>query len=138
MKPRTISASLFTLTLGFGVLTPASPAHSVTSLVSVSDGQILDKGAAVTGTYTVSCQFFGESIHVHWTLRQKSGNTVAYSIFDDVFQCAGDGAPVTRTYNFQTFNKNFKPGPASITGFIRAEAGLGSYEQNAEEIALRR
>lgn len=38
----------------------------------------------------------------------------------------------------QTFNKNFKPGPASITGFIRAGAGLGSYEQNPEEIALRR
>lgn len=119
MKFKPLSAILLAMTLGVGALVTAAPAQAAASVTSVSNGTLVAKGVAVTGTYTVECQFFGENISVHMDLRQRAGGkTVTSSSFSDSFECEGNGVPVTRTYTFGSSSTAFKSGAATVTGRI--------------------
>lgn len=105
--------------LGFGGLALATPAQAAASVVSISDGQLAGKGTAVSGTYTVTCQFFDESVSINLELRQRAGGkTITTASFNDSFRCAGDGVPVTRQYVFANSSLTFKQGTATVAGNI--------------------
>lgn len=97
------------------------PAQAAASVTDVSDGVISGKGTVVTGTYTVSCDYYGENVYVNFDLRQRgSGKAVTSSGFSDSFQCEGNGIPVTRTYRFAGASTAYKSGVATVTGSITA------------------
>lgn len=107
------------MTMCLGTLLTAAPAQAEATLTSISDGKIVAKGVAVTGTYTLQCEFFGEFVGINVELRQRvGGKTVASSGFSDSFECEGNGVPVTRTYTFNSSSTPFKSGVATVTGSV--------------------
>lgn len=140
MLKTAISAALFVLTLCIGLLS-AAPSQAAVSLIDVSDGVISGKGTVVTGTYTVTCDFYGESVFVNFDLRQRgSGKAITSSSFSDSFYCEGDGDPVTRTYRFANSPTAYKSGTATVSGSTGSCVDFVgcTQKQFSEEISLQK
>lgn len=117
---KAISAALFVLTLCLGLLS-AAPSQAAASVTDISDGVVSGKGTVVTGTYTVTCDYYGERVYAYLDLRQRgSGKAITSSSFSDSFECEGNGVPVTRTYRFAGGSTAYKSGVATVTGTIQA------------------
>lgn len=113
----------------------AVPAQAA-EVISASDGKIIGRGTAVTGTYTVDCDYAGQGISANINVIQntKSGRINSNGVSDQ-FVCATDGQ-VTREYTVFASQTGYVPGPATVrVGAFYTDEELGYYT-GAEDVGV--
>lgn len=103
------AATAGVLLVGVGAV-PAQAAE----VISTSGGQIVGKGTAVTGTYTVDCDFAGQRISASINVIQNTkGGRINDNSMQEEFTCTSDGQ-VTRDYLIFATEKGYVAGPATV------------------------
>lgn len=111
---RAVTAAAFAAGIG---LVAAAPAQAAMEIYDISDATRLAEGAAVEGTYTVSCTE-GTNVFVSLSVTQRvSDGRIANGHHSDQWTC--EGGEVTMTYQTVAFNMAFDEGPAVISGYIQ-------------------
>lgn len=119
-----------------GILIGAAVAAEAAEVVSASNGQIVGRGTAVTGTYTVDCDYAGQGISANINVIQntRTGRIVSNGVSDQ-FVCATDGQ-VTREYTVFASQTGYVPGPATVrVGAFYTDEELGYYT-GAEDVGV--
>jgi hypothetical protein len=110
---RAVTAAVFAA--GVGVVA-AAPAQAM-EIYDISDATRIAEGAAVEGTYTVSCTE-GTQIFVSLNVSQRvAGGYIANANHSDQWTC--EGGEVTLPYQAVAYNMAFDEGPAVVSGFIQ-------------------
>lgn len=114
------AAMVGALSVGVGAV-PAQAAE----VVSASNGQIIGRGTAVTGTYTVDCDFGGQVISASINVIQNKGGRINDNRTQDEFTCKSDGQ-VTREYTVFARERAYSPGSATLRvgAFYTDESGF--------------
>ncbi|KLU09446.1 hypothetical protein BJF77_11380 [Kocuria sp. CNJ-770] len=83
----------------------------------ISDATRIAEGAAVQGTYTVSCTA-GSNVFVSLSVTQRvSEGRIANGSYFEQWVC--EGGEIEMDYQAVAFNMAFDEGPAVISGFIQ-------------------
>ncbi|MFF0991303.1 hypothetical protein [Kocuria nitroreducens] len=110
---RAVTAAAFAAGVG---LVAAAPAQAM-EIYDISDATRIAEGAAVQGTYTVSCTA-GSNIFVSLNMTQRvSEGRIANGSYFEQWIC--EGGEVEMDYQVLAFNMAFDEGPAVISGFIQ-------------------
>lgn len=102
------AATAAALLVGAGAV-PAQAAE----VISASNGQIIGRGTAVSGTYTVDCDFAGQRIAASINVIQSKGGRINSNGIQEEFTCDTDGQ-VTREYLVFANERAYNPGPATV------------------------
>lgn len=95
----------------------AAPAQAAMEIYDISNATRLAEGAAVTGTYTVTCTE-GTNVFVSLNVTQRvSEGRIANGSHFKQWTC--EGGEVTLDYEVVAFNMAFDEGPAVVSGFIQ-------------------
>lgn len=114
---RRISTAVTTAVLAAGLGLAAAPAYAATELYDISGATRLAEGAAVKGTFTVSCTE-GTSVFVGLTITQRvSEGRIANGNYSKQWLC--EGGEVTLPYEAVAYNMAFDEGPAVVSGFLQ-------------------
>lgn len=123
-------------TLLVGVSAVASQAAEVVS----ANAQLVDRrGIAVTGTYTVDCDFAGQRISASINVIQNTkGGRFNDNYVQEEFTCTSDG-PVTRDYTVVSSGTGYVPGPAAVRvgAFYTNEDGFYTGAEDIEAFAVK-
>ena len=116
MKNTLRAAAAAALAAGLALAALAAPAHAG-GFTEVGDGERIAGGAAVQGTFTVSCTE-GDTVFVFASITQRvsEGRIASGSDFEQ-FTCAGGTAELT--YDVVALEMAFEEGEAVFTGFIQ-------------------
>ncbi|MEX5297413.1 hypothetical protein RCG67_01375 [Kocuria sp. CPCC 205292] len=110
---RAVTAAAFAAGVG---LVAAAPAQAM-EIYDISNATRLAEGAAVEGTYTVSCTA-GTNIFVSLNVTQRvSEGRIANGSYFKQWVC--EGGEVELDYQAVAFNMAFDEGPAVLSGFIQ-------------------
>ena len=102
----------------------AAPAQAM-EIYNISNATRLAEGAAVEGTYTVSCTE-GTSIMVSLSVTQRvTGGHIANGHYSNQWIC--EGGEVTLPYQSVAYNMAFDEGPAVVSGYIQECAAVNPY-----------
>ncbi|MCJ8503255.1 hypothetical protein MRU69_00050 [Kocuria flava] len=116
MKTTRRAATAALLATGLG-LAAAAPASAAMELSDISDATRIADGAAVEGTYTVTCTE-GTNVFVSLSVTQAvSDGRIANG--SDFEQWTCEGGQVELTYQAVAYNMAFQPGEAVVSGFIQ-------------------
>lgn len=115
------AATAGALLMGVGAV-PAQAAHPV----SASNGQITGRGTAVSGTYTVDCDFAGQRIAASINVIQNRGGRINSNGTQQEFICETDGQ-VTREYLVFAHETAYVPGQATIRVGVFFSDESGNY-----------
>ncbi|MFJ5696630.1 hypothetical protein [Arthrobacter sp. NPDC093139] len=122
------------LLMGVGAV-PAQAAE----VISASNGQIIGRGTAVTGTYTVDCDFEGQRISASINVIQNTrGGRINDNSMQEEFTCPSDGQ-VTREYLVFARDTGYVPGPATVRvgAFYTDESGFYTGAEDVEAFAIQ-
>lgn len=123
MSTTTRAVTAAALAAGLG-LAAAAPAQAM-QIYGISNATRLAEGAAVQGTYTVSCtEGTGVVVSLNVTQRVAEGRIANGSYFEQ-WTCAG--GEVVMDYDVVAFNMAFDEGPAVVSGLIQECAPGGPY-----------
>ena len=115
MSRTTRTVAVAALATGLG-LVAAAPAQAV-EIYGISDATRIAEGAALEGTYTVSCTE-GTDVIVSLSVTQRvSEGRIANGSYFEQWTCAG--GEVELDYEVVAFNMAFDEGPAVVSGFIQ-------------------
>ncbi|MEX5236836.1 hypothetical protein [Kocuria arenosa] len=110
---RAVTAAVFAAGVG---LVAAAPAQAM-EISDISDATRIAEGAAVQGTYTVTCTA-GSNIFVSLNVTQRvSEGRIANGSYFKQWVC--EGGEVELNYEAVAFNMAFDEGPAVLSGFIQ-------------------
>ncbi|MFC4904273.1 MULTISPECIES: hypothetical protein [Kocuria] len=110
---RAVTAAVFAAGVG---LAAAAPAQAMV-ISDISDATRIAEGAAVQGTYTVSCTA-GSNVFVSLSVTQRvSEGRIANGSYFEQWVC--EGGEIEMDYQAVAFNMAFDEGPAVISGFIQ-------------------
>ena len=110
---RAVTAAAFAAGVG---LVAAAPAQAM-EISDISDATRIAEGAAVQGTYTVTCTA-GSNIFVSLNVTQRvSEGRIANGSYFKQWVC--EGGEVELNYEAVAFNMAFDEGPAVLSGFIQ-------------------
>ncbi|WP_344122583.1 hypothetical protein [Kocuria aegyptia] len=110
---RAVTAAAFAAGVG---LVAAAPAQAM-EIYDISDATRIAEGAAVQGTYTVTCTA-GSNVFVSLNVTQRvSEGRIANGSYFKQWVC--EGGEVELDYQAVAFNMAFDEGPAVISGFIQ-------------------
>lgn len=121
------------LVVGAGAV-PAQAAE----VISASNGQIIGRGTAVSGTYTVDCDFAGQKIGASINVIQNKGGRINSNGVQEEFICDTDGQ-VTREYLVFANETGYVPGPATVRVgvFFTDESGNYTGVEDIEAFAIQ-
>lgn len=110
---RAVTAAAFAAGIG---LVAAAPAQAM-EIYEISDATRIAEGAAVEGTYKVSCTA-GSNIFVSLSVTQRvSEGRIANGSYFQQWVC--EGGEVELDYQAVAFTMAFDEGPAVLSGFIQ-------------------
>lgn len=110
---RAVAAAAFAAGIGAAA---AAPAQAV-EIYDISDATRIAEGAAIEGTYTVSCTE-GTQIFVSLSVSQRAENgAIANGHHSHQWTC--EGGEVTLPYQAVAFNWAFNEGPAVVSGYLQ-------------------
>ncbi|MFI7496666.1 hypothetical protein ACH9D2_18350 [Kocuria sp. M4R2S49] len=111
---RAVTAAAFAAGIG---LVAAAPAQAAMEIYDISDATRIAEGAALEGTYTVTCTA-GTDVFVSLTVTQRvSDGRIANGSYFEQWTC--EGGEVTLDYQTVAYNMAFDEGPAVVSGFIQ-------------------
>ncbi|MFI7583596.1 hypothetical protein ACH9DO_07360 [Kocuria sp. M1N1S27] len=111
---RAVAAAAFAGGLG---LVAAAPAQAVVEIYDISDATRIAEGAAITGTYTVTCTE-GTDVFVSLTVTQRvSEGRIANGSSFEQWTC--EGGELTLDYEIVPFTMAYDEGPAVVSGFLQ-------------------
>lgn len=114
---RRASTAVTTAVLAAGLSLVAAPAYAATEIYDISDATRLAEGAAVEGTFTVSCTE-GTNVFVGLSITQRvSEGRIANGNYSEQWAC--EGGEVTLPYQAVAYNMAFDEGPAVVSGYIQ-------------------
>ncbi len=114
---RRVSTAVTTAVLAAGLGLVAAPAYAATEIYDISDATRLAEGAAVEGTYTVSCTE-GTNVFVGLNIIQRvSEGRIANGTYSNQWTC--EGGEVTLPYQAVAYNMAFDEGPAVVSGYLQ-------------------
>ncbi|MFI7481139.1 hypothetical protein ACH9EU_01855 [Kocuria sp. M1R5S2] len=115
MRTTTRAVAAAVLAAGAGFVA-AAPAQAM-EIYDISDATRIAEGAAIEGSFTVSCTA-GTQIFVSLNVSQRvSDGFIAHANHSDQWTC--EGGEVTLPYQAVAYNRAFDEGPAVVSGFIQ-------------------
>ena len=110
---RAVTAAVLAAGAGLAAVAPAQAME----ISDISDATRIAEGAAVEGTYKISCTA-GTTVFVSLSVTQRvSEGRIANGSYFEQWACAG--GEVEMDYQAVAFNMAFDEGPAVISGFIQ-------------------